>query len=330
MFQRAVANGPRHAYIVGGPEHVGKWTLAQAFAQALLCSNQPASGTACGHCSTCRRIERGVHPDVARFDLDRQEIEDKGTGKHAALTIQTVRAVTASLSLRPMEGAWRVVIVDDVETMQAPAQEAFLKSLEEPPPYAVILMLVTDPDLLLSTVRSRCQIVQLQPIAVSTISACLRAAGVDAPLADTLAGLSEGLPGWSFRAANEPSLRESRAELQRDAARWMGSTLYDRLVVAMQTAEQFGRDRSGVLERLDVLLGTWRSLLLKRAGALPESQAHVPDMVDQLSVARCGVAELVAAVKSVQTCRSDLLSNVRPRLALESMVLDWPTLISAE
>jgi DNA polymerase III subunit delta' len=225
-----------------------------------------------------------------------------------------------------MEGEWRVVVVDDVETMQGPAQEAFLKSLEEPPPFVVILMLVTDPDVLLSTVRSRCQIVQLQPVATPTISSCLRATGLSAELADELAELSEGLPGWSFRAANDPSLRDARVQLQRDAVRWLDSALYDRLVMAMQIAEQFGRDRSGVLERLDVLLRTWRKVLLHRLGVPLERQGHVLDTTHQLSVAECSVAELVVAVKSVQTCRSDLLSNVRPRLALESMVLEWPRL----
>jgi DNA polymerase-3 subunit delta' len=234
--------------------------------------------------------------------------------------------MTASLTLRPMEGEWRVVVVDDVETMQGPAQEAFLKSLEEPPPFVVILMLVTDPDVLLSTVRSRCQIVQLQPVATPTISSCLRAAGLSAGFADELAELSDGLPGWSFRAANDSSLREARVQLQRDAARWVDSALYDRLVMAMQIAEQFGHDRSGVLEHLDILLRTWRKVLLLRLGVPFERQGHVLDTTHQLSPAECSVAELVVAVKSVQTCRSDLLSNVRPRLALESMVLEWPRL----
>ena len=329
-LQRAAVHGPRHAYIIGGPEHVGKTTLALAFALALLCPDRSASGEACGACPTCRRILRWTHPDVSRFDLDRQEAEGKGTTKHAAFTIQSVRDVGASLTLRPLEGRWRVVVIDDVETMQPAAQEAFLKTLEEPPPYAVIVLLVTDPDLLLSTVRSRCQILPLQRVAVPLIGDCLRAAGVESSLANDLASLSEGLPGWGFRAANAPELREARAALQRDAFRWLGSGHYERLVLAIQAADPFGRNRTETLETLDILLGMWRSIMLRRVGAQSDEPSRAIPAIGRFASADCDIDEVVAAVKSVQTCRADLLSNVRPRLAFESMVLDWPTLGSTE
>lgn len=325
-LQRAVVSAPRHAYIVGGPEHVGKTTLALAFAQALICQHRIPLGAACGDCAACRRVARWVHPDVTRFDLERQALDDKGSGKHTTLTIDTVRAVTASLGLRPLEGAWRVVVLDDVETMQRPAQEAFLKTLEEPPPYAVILMLAADPDALLSTVRSRCQEVLLQPLPEPTIRASLEAAGVDPTDAAELAGLSNGLPGWAFRAANDPALRAMRAEMQVEASQWLVATTYARIVRALQLADQFSRDRAGVFERLDILLGVWRSLLMQRLGVMPLPQARVHGVSGNVPVTRLSITQLITAVRSVQTCKQDLLANVRPRLAMESMVLGWPAL----
>lgn len=328
-LQRAARHGPRHAYIVGGPEHVGKTTLALAFALALMCPDRDARGGACGQCATCRRIIRGTHPDVSNFDLARQALEDKGSSKHTALTIQTVRTITSSLTLRPLERPWRVVVIDDVETMQSAAQEAFLKTLEEPPPYAVIILLVTDPEVLLSTVRSRCQVVQLQRVATSHIAECLHAAGVEHSVADELAALSEGLPGWGFRAANDPELRETRAEMQRHASRWIANSTYDRVVMAVQAADAFGRDRSGSFELLDILAGMWRFIMLRQIGASSQETERTSDALTPAAVAHVRIEDLVTAVKSVQICQSDLLSNVRPRLAFESMVLDWPTVNSA-
>ncbi len=325
-LQRAVATAPQQAYIVGGPEHVGKTTLALAFAQALICPCRTHFGAGCGECATCRRVARWVHPDVTRFDLELQALDEKGSGKHTTLTIETVRAVTASLGLRPLEGAWRVVVLDDVETMQRPAQEAFLKTLEEPPPYAVIMMLVSDPDVLLSTVRSRCHEMLLQPVPEATIQSSLEAAGVEPITATELAALSNGLPGWGFRAANDPALRTARAEMQAEAKQWLVETTYARIVRAVLLADQFGRDRGGVCERLDILLGLWRTLLMQRLGVIPAVDAGVDGAVDRLSVARLNIPQMISAVRSVQTCKQDLLANVRPRLAMESMVLSWPTL----
>lgn len=328
-FQRAAMVGPSHAYIIGGQDHVGKATLASEFARALLCIESPGGGLSCGHCSACRRVLRGVHPDVTHYDLASQALDDRGNGKQTTLTIKTVRGIASSLAMRPLEGRWRVVVVDDAEVLQGPAQEAFLKTLEEPPPYAVIVILCTDPELLLETVRSRCQTTTLQPVPMPTIQACLAGAGVDKQRASEIAALAEGLPGWAFRAANDMALVNERAELRTGIARWIEGTPYDRIVAAVHAADQFGRDRSAAFDRLDALLGMWRSVLLRRAGL--EVQLGSPSASirsDELATS-CSLSELVAAVRSVQVCMSDLQANVRPRLAFESMVLQWPTLPSA-
>ncbi len=326
QFQRASASGPQHAYILGGPKHVGKTTLATEFARSLLCLHGTRASEPCGACATCRRILRGVHPDVTRFDLDWQLHEDRGNGKQATLTIQTIRQITASLSLRPMESNWRVVLLGDAETMQEPAQEAFLKTLEEPPSYAVILMLATDPELLLETIRSRCQVRTLQPVPVATIEQCLQASGVENGRARKIAELAEGTPGWAFRAANEPALLEDREERRHLAARWVTGSPYDRVIMAIQTADQFSRDGTDTFGRLTTLMEIWRGILLKLVGVDQETPQG-SDAVHHAPIAfsNSTIAEVAKAVASVQTCLSDLESNVRPRLALESMVLQWPT-----
>ncbi|HEY8600272.1 MAG TPA: hypothetical protein VIL85_17680, partial [Thermomicrobiales bacterium] len=142
LLQGAIARcGVAHAYLFAGPTQSGRGTLARLFAQTLNCETPAADGSAplapCGLCRSCRKITRGTHPDVRIVGLASQEAEGPARGrretKNTSLTIDTIRALSSDLSLRPMEGRWRVAIVEDAETMQEPAANAFLKTLEEPP-----------------------------------------------------------------------------------------------------------------------------------------------------------------------------------------------------
>jgi DNA polymerase III subunit delta' len=134
--------------ILAGPEGVGKRMAAVALAQLLNCQSPPADPPdACGTCAPCRRIARGVHADILVL-----EPGDTGTIK-----IDQVREAVDRSAYRPFEGRRRVVIVDDADALMAEAQNALLKTLEEPPPSSVFLLVTSRPDMLLATVRSRCQ-----------------------------------------------------------------------------------------------------------------------------------------------------------------------------
>src|SRR5665811_1229512 len=191
-LRRAVRIGPSHAYVVTGPPSIGKSLIATAFASALICPNAIKAGSGCGMCSTCRRVARGIHPDVLKFDLAHQAANDEGRSRNSTLNIATIRDITRHVWLRPLEASWRVVIVDDVETMQEPAQEAFLKTLEEPPPYVVILLLTTDSELLPPTILSRCVLVTMSPVPDAVVAEALVAQGTAAEDARVLAIASRG------------------------------------------------------------------------------------------------------------------------------------------
>lgn len=320
-LQSAVARGARHAYILSGYHHVGKTALATEFARAILCERAPSAGLSCGECSTCRRISRGTHPDVTIYDLERQlqSSEKSATGKNLSLTIQTVREITSGIALRPMEARQRVVIVDDVETMQETAQEAFLKTLEEPPSYAVVLLLTTDSELLLETIRSRAMTIQVQTVPSATIVEMLLASGIEEPLAGTIAAASVGRPGWAFRALENEQLLKQRVETQSSVVSWIQSDLYGRLAEATRLGDAFSKDRDAVYARLSAAQTVWRAMLLRSVG-VPE--VDHPELTGGQGFA---ASDAVRALKSVDACLADLDANVRPRLALQSMVLQWPT-----
>ena len=140
--------------VLAGPDGVGKRQVALALAEMLNCEALTAarpdgpvvSPDACGVCDACQRIARGVHVDVIVIE----------PGETGAIRVDAVRAAVGQAAFRPFEGRRRVVIVDDADRLVLAAQNALLKTLEEPPPATVFLLVTSRPHLLLATVRSRC------------------------------------------------------------------------------------------------------------------------------------------------------------------------------
>lgn len=316
-----------HAYLITGPESIGKRALATAFAQALCCQDsiRRSEGQRCGACLSCRKISRGTHPDVQQFGLAQQAALSDKTGGQTGLTIDTVRRVCGATALRPMEGRWRVLVIDNAETMQGVAQEALLKTLEEPPASVVILLLAEEAETLLPTVRSRCQIVDLRPVPRQVVARALEARGIERSRADEIASLAGGRPGWALRAVGDAAVVDERRRAVDWALEWMEGSPYDRLVAAVRLGDTFQKRRVKVFDDLDILLGLWRDALLLRV-AVPGCLTF-REYAERLQ----GLAEgwelpaLRGAIQAVQTCVADLDANVRPRLAIEAMVLQWPT-----
>ncbi|MDP9366287.1 MAG: DNA polymerase III subunit, partial [Chloroflexota bacterium] len=327
-LRRAVArNHVSHAYLVAGPDGVGKGALATGFARAICCQDdrRPDPSLPCGVCLACRKIARGVHPDVETFGLASQAALADKDGRQTSLTIETVRRLSAAIALRPMEARRRVVVVEDAESMQEVAQEALLKTLEEPPPSVVILLLAADSEALLPTIRSRCRPIELHPVPRPVVAAMLAATGTDAGRVEEIAALAAGRPGWALRAAADPALITAWRDGVERAMTWIGAPAYDRLVTAVRLGDNFSKRRPEVFADLGTLLGVWRDALLLRAD-LPHYLTY-RGYADRLSELARGweLESLRRAVCAVQTCIADLEANVRPRLAIEAMVLQWPT-----
>jgi DNA polymerase-3 subunit delta' len=256
LLSRAVARDTMPpALLFAGPAGVGKRQAANAVAAALNCL-QPASSDrferdACGECTACRRIERGVHPDVITI-----EPGDSGTIK-----IEQVRDVIDRAGYRPFEGRRRVVIIDEADALMPPAQNALLKTLEEPPSASVFILVSSMPDSLLDTVRSRCPRLRFGILTPAEVAAVLmrdheygesdaRAAAADA----------DGSIGRAL-AAQSVDLLEARAAAQRlleQTAR--GSDPAARLNVARDLAGKKGSPASE-RDQLAVLLRALASLL---------------------------------------------------------------------
>lgn len=333
LLQGAIARGTvAHAYLFAGAEQSGRATLARLFAQALNCESPGAAGgVPCGDCRSCRKIERGTHPDVRVVSLASQEAAGSGRSrresKHTSLSIETVRDLCADLSLRPLEGRWRVAIVEDAETMQEPAANAFLKTLEEPPPYAVIILIVPEVGAVLPTIRSRCQVVETRPVPRDELALALGRRHALAPAeARTVAALARGRAGWALAAARQTGFFEERRAAFGALLGLLNGPAFDFFPLVDRLTERFRRGRRDeVYAELDTWLGLWRDLLLLRTGCA-ELLLNV-DYVDQLRplAARFTLPHLRAAVSATGDAQRRLDANVAPRLALEAMVLCWQT-----
>jgi DNA polymerase-3 subunit delta' len=209
--------------------------------------------------------------------------------------------------------------------MQETAQEALLKTLEEPPSFAVILLLANDAELLLPTVRSRCQIIELSLLPRTVIEHRLIAKGLQPERAAELAGAAGGAPGWAIRATEQPKLLSDRRESLERTLSWVKGTPYERVVTAVRLGDSFSKRRPSVFRELEMALGVWRDALLLKTGQ--QSAVTFPAAALELSqIAEAwSLAKVHAALRSVRQCIADLEANIRPRLAIESMVLQWPT-----
>ena len=173
---------PGHAYLFEGPEGVGKDAIARAFVVRLAClSAPPEAGDPCGQCRSCTAAMRGDHPDLGRLARDGVTIK-----------IDQVRALLGRLRYEPVLGRIKSVIVESADLLREEAANALLKTLEEPPPRTVFVLVTHRPQLLLQTIRSRCQALRFAELSPADLTAVLAAEGIDPHAAQVAAALAEG------------------------------------------------------------------------------------------------------------------------------------------
>jgi DNA polymerase-3 subunit delta' len=206
IFEQAVRRGRlAHAYLFSGPPGVGKRLFAIELAKALLCENPPAGRLeACDHCPSCVQIEAGTHPDFLAAGLPE--------GKHE-WPIEQMREVLNAFALKPARGKGKVAVLDDADDFNEESANCFLKTLEEPPPRSLLILIGTSPELQLATIVSRCQVVRFAPLPEPLVADLLRQQGIEDPaLVHRIARLSGGSPGRA-RALADPDLWAFRSTL---------------------------------------------------------------------------------------------------------------------
>lgn len=301
----------RHAYLFAGPPGLGRRTLALRFAQALNCTQPPAPAQACGVCRDCKQIETMQHPDLSVVEAEREG----GT-----LKVDQVREVRRALALKPYQAQYRVALFLRFQEASEGAANALLKTLEEAPGYAVLILTADSPEDLLPTITSRCEVLRLRPLPVGAVEAHLQRNGAEAGQAHLIAHVSSGRPGYALQLLRDESALEFRAERLADLRQLLASTR----VQKFNYAEKMAKDREVMRQTLLVWLSYWRDVLLRVSGAkvsianIDQNEA-ITALVTRLELdrARRAVHDLESAVKRMER-------NVNPRLLAEVLLLDFP------
>lgn len=310
-LRRSIAHDRiRQAYLIAGAESVGKETLARAFAMTLNCTNpdhQP-----CGECSSCHRIQSGNHPDIVYSERESDT---------SPLKIEEIRAVMQRLALKPFEARYRIAILRDFDAAQPRAQDALLKTLEEPAPHAILILLTRSLEAVLPTIISRSQVIQLRPAPTVVVYEMLKSNhGLEDEQAALLARVSGGRIGWALRALSDPELLGQRAQALDLLEEILGMNWAQRF----DRANDLAKDKAALVTLLELWQTYWRDALLFAAQSGLE-----PTNIDRARALE-GLADnypwerVLAALNATRSTLRMLTTNANARLALEVMFLDYP------
>jgi len=321
LLQRSLEQGAiSHAYLLVGPPHVGKMALAMDFARMVNCRGDEPP---CGSCEACQKITAGNHADVQVIGLS--SAGNSSDKLRTEIAIDQIREIQHSSNLPPFEGRYKVFIIDGAELMSTEAANCLLKTLEEPPAGVIFVLLTVNESVLPATVVSRCQRLELRPLATSQVGVALvKRWGVEAQKAGLLARLSHGCLGWAISAAGDDSLLEQRSQRLEKLLDITSADYEERFDYVNQLVVWFSQSRSLVQEILDLWLDWWRDLLLVKLGC-GDGVTNIDRQDLLVSLAQgYSLAEIRAFISSIQSAGKQLRQNANPRLVLEVLMLGIP------
>jgi DNA polymerase-3 subunit delta' len=308
-FARAAErNRLAHAYLFVGPAGIGKRLFARQFAKTLLCENPPKDKwDSCDECSACKFVQAGTHPDL--FQVARPE------EKHE-FPIDTMLELCRDLALKPARADRKIAILDDADDLNDESANSFLKTLEEPPPRSILILIGTNADSQLPTIRSRCQVIPFQPLDNEDVDAILRVAGhieaADIPRLTRQASGSVSLalelvdPGiWQMRTQLLTAATDPKADLASTFKAWKS------------TIEQAGKDTS--LQRRRAILVIRLTIRALESALVGSKPADADDAKLQESLRRIGHDRLVELIERCLSAIEQIERRVQLVLATEAV-----------
>ena len=317
LRQHAARGEVRHAYLFCGPPGLGRRTLALRLAQALNCTNPVAAGVPCGQCRDCKQIEAMQHPDM---NVIQAESEDGTAKEGGTLKVDQVREVQHALSLKPYQEKYRVALFLRFQEANDNAANALLKTLEEPPAHAILLLTADNPEQLLPTVVSRCEILRLRALPVKTIETDLLERGLDEERARLLSHISGGRPGYARKLVDDVTLLEKREERLDD----LQTLLHAPRVEKFSYADKLSKDKDTMRQAILIWLSYWRDVLLRAAQAETALINIDRNMEIEFLAGRLDLHTARRLVSDLESVLEKMDKNVNSRLLAEVLLLDWP------
>ena len=293
-----------HAYIFDGPSGCGKKKTALSLIQGLFCS--AADDDACGICVSCRKVATENHPDI--------HMVEPSTGKRD-ITIQQLRDAQRLLAMRPYEAQRSACVIDPADRMNTNSANSFLKTLEEPPGNAIIILITENADSLLPTIRSRCRMIHFAPLAQDHVRVLLERNGMSPENAALLAPLSDGSVSRAIGLDNGAlSLRREKL-LKRISALSL-----DRVATIFDASEELSNGRDETLESLGMLLSFARDMFQLAVGNGDRIDMAISPELETLTSRLKLKGTIQLAEDTMETYRT-VQRNANAKLALDNLFI---------
>ena len=301
-------NRVSHAYILNGERGSGKKMLANLFAMTLLCEtgdNEP-----CGKCHSCKQAESGNHPDIIRVTHE----------KPNSISVDDIRTqVNKTVDIKPYQGPYKVYIIPQADMMTPQAQNAILKTIEEPPSYAVFLLLTENAETLLPTINSRCVMLKLRNIKDTLIKKYLME-NLEIPdyKADMCTAFAQGNMGRAIMLANSDHFNEIREEAVQ-LLKHISEMELNEIVAAVKNISVYKLE---ITDYLDIIMIWYRDVLLYKATKEIDKVVFKDQLQSIKEQARKSSYEGIELIlESLEKAKARLKANVNFDLVMELLFL---------
>ena len=308
-FRSALKNHQvSHAYILNGENGSGKNMLAKAFAKALVC--EAGYGDSCNMCRACHQFDSGNHPDVKWITHE----------KANSIGVDEVREqINNDIVIKPYSSKYKVYIIDEAEKMTVQAQNALLKTIEEPPAYAVILLLTTNTGMLLPTILSRCVVLDLKPVASDKIKKYLME---DLQIPDYQADVCTAFAQGNVGKARRLALSDNFTEMLEHAIHLVKYISEMEVSDLIEDLKKIGTYKMEINDYLDLLMVWYRDVLMFKATQDADNLIFTEEMNAIREKAKESSYEgLECILKALEKAKIRLNANVNFDMVMELLLL---------
>lgn len=312
-LQGAIAKDKvHHAYILQGEKGMGKKTIAGAFSKALLCENRieiEGMAHSCNKCKSCMQIQTKNHPDLIYV-----------THEKASIGVDDIRAqVNNHIGIKPYSSKYKIYVIDDAQLMTEAAQNALLKTIEEPPEYGVILLLANNVNSILSTILSRCIILNLKPVEKHIIKDYLMD---HCAVPDYMAGLSADFSGGNLGLAIEYATSEEFMDMKDQVVQLLNNIDRYEVFELIEHMKKISEDKKKVDNFLDLMILWFRDVLMCKVTKDPNVvlfQGEYRNIIRQAEIRSYNQLETI--INGIEKAKMRIRANVNLDIAIEMMLL---------
>jgi len=311
-----------HAYLFTGPRGCGKTSAAIAYASALNCADPTPEGDACGRCLSCLRIESGMDSDVTLISPDGNQTK-----------IDQMHGMIKELNFAPLSGIYKTIIIEQADTLNPSSENSILKTLEEPPAYAVLILLSSNPNSLLPTIRSRCRKIRFRKASYQeTINYLVESTNLTDEDAKIIGACSQGFIGRAAQLASNSDFMQERRMVLMELNQWidgpdvLGLSFAEMMRSGSEPKKNDPDTRTRVRRLTDMLdyIMLWYAdilgLKVRGADALITNRDYIDQLQYQASI--YSTDRLASGLRSIMDTRRYLEGNITPQLVLENMFFD--------